>query len=221
MKFQSREWCSSGRIWKAGRHTAPPSVRYSFAVHTSQPNRLLHPRSRNFLSFSWQNSPSCSQSCRLLPPVTPHPLCPALNSSGGDERDPHVPRKTACSPSSALCVWHFCSVSLEAGSFRLREGRALGHGRAEPESWKEPYKWGQDSRTGRVPAVAAAEAISAQPPSLLSAVVHTKWGFGILYLLCPIVFSKLTWGSAVCIDPFTEDQKLVWRQLPCLAPLPL
>lgn len=131
MKFQSREWCSSGRIREAGRHTAPPSVRLSFAVHASQPDCLLHPCSRNFLSLSWQNSPSCSQSCCRLPPVTQPPRHPAATSvevTGENLRFPGRP--PAPPPQSTLCIWHFCSVLLEAGSFRLKAVRALGHGRS-------------------------------------------------------------------------------------------
>lgn len=51
-------------------------------------------------------------------------------------------------------------------------------------------------------------------------VVGTQWGFGI-GLLCSVVFFRLAYGTVFCIYLYTEDQKLVWRQFPCLAPLPL
>lgn len=34
-------------------------------------------------------------------------------------------------------------------------------------------------------------------------------------------FFRLAYRTMFCIYLLTEDQKLVWRQFPCLAPLPL
>lgn len=80
---------------------------------------------------------------------------------------------------------------------------------------------GTGQQNGTCPSSSHSRAHLSPAPALLSAVVDTQWGFRILHPLCAVVFSKLTCGTAVCIYPFTEDQKLVWRQLPRLAPLPL
>lgn len=58
-------------------------------------------------------------------------------------------------------------------------------------------------------------------PPLPFPLVGALWGFGILCSLWPACFSKLACGTLFRIYPFIEDQKLVWRRLPCLAPLPL
>lgn len=133
--------------------------------------------------------------------------------------EPHVLGKTAYSPSSenTLHLAFSALFVLEAGSFGLREVRVAGHERADPESWVELYKWGQDSGTGHFTAE------HPSPPTPIPLFLWWGlWGFGIS-LLCPVVFFFQAGlrNSVIYLSLLTEDQKLVWRQFPCLALLPL
>lgn len=140
VKFQSREWRSSGRIRQVGRHLfchqlekallftlANPSDKGTacciHAIGTSCHSLdsvllpALGPAIFRLLSLSvlfalpslqwtWHQRTSCSQEDCLLT----------------------LTREPSALGFSALCV-------LEAGRFRLGEGRALGYERADPESW--------------------------------------------------------------------------------------
>lgn len=56
-----------------------------------------------------------------LPPVTQPPLHPAVTSVEVVGENLKFPgRPPAPPPQRTLCIWHFCSVLLEAGRFRLK-----------------------------------------------------------------------------------------------------
>lgn len=115
----------------------------------------------------------------------------------------------------SLCIWHFLLFVLDAGRFGLREVRVPGHERADPESWMELYKWGQDSGTGHV---------TAEHPSPLTPFsLLPWWGLGLWNLTAmPSSFFQVGLRNSVLyLSLLTKDQKLVWRQFPCLALLPL
>lgn len=102
------------------------------------------------------------------------------------------------------------SVLLEAGSFRLREVRARAMGGRSEAGRSHTAERGLSSRDA-----AGASARSRFLPR------RTQVALQDLLPALPSSFFQADHGTVVCTSPLTEDQKLVWRQLPRLAPLPL